>query len=82
MKKLLFNPLTRPFTVTYDIHGTGQPESYTIEALDLAEFEEPIASHVLKHLANEVYNQRGPKINPEQDITDISKEIDKTSDVD
>lgn len=61
--KNIFNPLSTDFTTTYDIHGTGEPVSYTIHAGELEGFPAPVADHIAKHLAHEYVNVHGRKPN-------------------
>jgi hypothetical protein len=59
MKKLnLYNPLREDFSVTYDLKGDGNPELFTIPSKEIKTFEEPIASHVRKHLADAVLDKK------------------------
>ncbi len=74
-KTYIFNPLKTDFTITYDIHGTGSPVPFTIPAIDMAGFEEPVATHVLTHLSQAILNERGIKTNYDDDIANIKKEI-------
>lgn len=55
--KKLYNPLSRDFTVTYDIHETGEPVAFTIHAEEIESFEEPVALHIAGHLAYELAQQ-------------------------
>ena len=60
--KTLFNPTQKPFSVTYDLSGDKSPETFTINALESESYDEPIYSHMKKHLMDHVINLRG--INP------------------
>lgn len=67
--KTIYNPTTDDFTALYN----GKP--YTIKALDMKEFEDHIADHLTKHLANKILHSRKIKLNPEADLIEIEKEI-------
>lgn len=72
----LFNPLSRDFSVTYDINNDKHPITFTIPSFDVAEFDPVVADHIKKHLADAVLNERGVKTNWEADHKDVCKEIE------
>lgn len=74
MKKInLYNPLKTDFTVQWA--GEGYPRDYTIPAGEIGTFPEPLAKHLLKHLAELIIQTRGVKTNHDDDIEDIKREI-------
>jgi len=66
----IYNPDTEDFTVKFN--GV----SYTIPALEIAEFPYFVANHIKKHLADLLLAKRGTKTNPEDDLKEIYKEIE------
>lgn len=75
MKKVgIYNPLASSFSTTYDVLGTGKPETFTIEPYTVGEFEPVVAEHVRKHLITEIINYRD--INPlyTEEVAEISAE--------
>lgn len=66
----IYNPDVDDFTVKYE----GEP--YTIHALDIQEYPHHIAQHIKKHLADHLLWKRGIKVNPQDDLTEIYKEIE------
>lgn len=80
MKKILFNPLKRDFSVNYDINGNGKPLTFTARSMTITRFDEPIYDHVKKHLITEILNER--ELNPTipKNTEDIIKEIEHYGD--
>ncbi len=66
----LYNPDTDDFTCNW--HG----DPYTIHALEMEEYPTPIADHLKKHLADYIFHKRGTKVNAEDDLKAIFKEIE------
>ena len=58
--KVIKNPLLKDFEVDYDKHGDN-PKHFIIPAGEIKEFEEPYASHIIKHLYDAVINDRNLK---------------------
>jgi hypothetical protein len=58
-KMALFNPDNEDFEVSYDINHNSQPEKFKIYSKETAIFDEEIAKHLLKHLANKIVFKRG-----------------------
>ena len=58
----VYNPLTSDFSVTYDIKGNSQPETFTAKSLEITYFPNVVAEHIKKHLQNAVINERS--LNP------------------
>jgi hypothetical protein len=56
---LIYNPERDDFTVYYDINGDQNPVAFTIPAGEIKEFDEPIASHIKKHLVDHMLNKKG-----------------------
>jgi hypothetical protein len=54
----IFNPLNEDFSVKYDVKK-DKPITFTIKAKEVAEFEEYIAKHIKKHLANRIFDVKG-----------------------
>ena len=75
MKIQVYNPLRNDFSVTYDVDGTGTPHTFTAIGYQVTEFDEVVANHVKKHLANAIYDERGGTTNPEDDMRAIMKEL-------
>jgi len=75
-KKFLFNPINEDFTISYDINGDLHPVDYTIPGMDLKSFEEPLYSHLKKHLITFIANKR--EVNPSMPLVleGIIKEIE------
>jgi len=75
-KKFLFNPLNKDFTVKYDINGDLSPEEFTILGMELKSFDEPLYSHMKKHLITFIANER--EVNPSMPLIleGILKEIE------
>ena len=71
IKKTLtvFNPSFKDFTVIY------QGEPVTIKSLEMRDFPFDVANHVVKHLSNDILNERGVRNNPEDDLKGIRKQI-------
>jgi len=61
-KKFLYNPLNDDFKITYDINGDLQPKEFCINGMSLESFEEPLYSHMKKHLITFIANKR--EVNP------------------
>ena len=74
--RALFNPTNKDFSVTYDIHETGIPETYTVKSMETEYFDEPIFSHVKKHLLDFLINERGTNPTFLEDVKECEKEID------
>lgn len=75
-KKVIYNRLLTDFSVKWDISGEN-PKEFTVLAGDVLEIEEPYATHVKKHLANAILNERGLKNgNAELTLREINEEID------
>lgn len=53
----LYNPLNKDFSITYDINKDKKPKTFTVPSKEIVTFDEPVASHVRKHLANAVLNE-------------------------
>ena len=53
-KVKIFNPLSKDFSVTYDIKGDGDPVLYIIHAGEAETFEKPVADHIKDHLAKHI----------------------------
>ena len=66
----IYNPDTEDFTVNYE------QKPYTINALEMQEFPYFIAQHIKKHLADKLLHKRGTKINPQDDLENIKREIE------
>lgn len=77
MKKRLYNPLTQDVSTTYDINKDANPVSFTVKAGEIAEFEEPVFSHLQKYLATAIMNVRGVKehSNYDRDYKEVLQEI-------
>lgn len=75
-KKFLYNPLNKDFKTTYDINGDLKPEEYILPGMSLESFEEPLYSHIKKHLITFVANER--EVNPSMPkiLEGILKEIE------
>ena len=74
--KTIYNPTTKDFKVKYDINEDGKPVTYSIKAMEMAEFSNVVADHITKHLATHILNKRGIKENPELDLERITEEIE------
>jgi hypothetical protein len=76
MKKFLYNPLNDDFSVKYDINGDLNPEEFVISGMSLESFEEPLYSHMKKHLITFIANKR--EVNPSMPLIleGILKEIE------
>ena len=74
--KTLFNPLSKDFSITYDINENKSPVEFKIRALDFGEFPDPVAENMIKHLSDEVMHTRGIKLNAEDDLKEIREEIE------
>lgn len=76
MKKFLFNPLNENFKIKYDINGDSNPEEFCINGMSLEAFDEPLYSHIRKHLITFVANKR--EVNPSMPLIleGIIKEIE------
>jgi len=61
LTKIIFNPLPHDFECNYDIHGTGNPETFTIPSKENARFESHLSDHLGKHLLEAYVNMRGEK---------------------
>jgi len=70
LTKRIYNPDTDDFTVRFN------NEPYTIKALEIQEFPLHVANHIQKHLADHLLNKRGIKVNVEDDLKNIFKEIE------
>ena len=68
--KRIYNPDTEDFTWNY--HGNP----FIVKALEIQEFDLPIANHLQKHLADKLLWKRGIKTNAEEDLKNIFKEIE------
>lgn len=75
MSKNLYNPLPKSFTITYDLEGTGNPQEFTARAMDITSFDEPVYSHMKKHLADAVVWHKGIKVNYDHDLAQALKEV-------
>lgn len=75
-KRGVYNPMTKDFTVKFDVSGKGKPETFKIGAGEIEYFEVHIADHAIKHLAKEIFNSRDKrKSNYVDDIEEIKKDI-------
>ena len=72
---ILFNPTRNKFSVTYDTNNDGKPITYEIMPTETADFDEPIYSHVKKHLIDFVVNERGVNPTFKLEVDSIEKEI-------
>jgi hypothetical protein len=73
----VYNPLLKDFTARYDINEDGNPESFTIPALEIGYFKPFLANHIKKHLATKILNERGVQTNWEDDYNKVLEEISK-----
>lgn len=69
----VFNPLSRDFTIKKNFDG--KDHTFTVHALESEMFPRFIAEHIKKALSMEVMNTRGVKVNSEEDLKNIYKEI-------
>lgn len=73
--KPIYNPLSKDFSTTYDIHNNSKPVAFTIPAKGIGYFEPAVFEHMKKHLIDEIVNVRGIKQNWELDTMNIAQEI-------
>lgn len=71
----LFNPLSEDFSYIYK-DDMDVPHTYTMRALEISFFDPPVARFMAKHLSDAVYHKRGQKLNHDDDIQEILKEIE------
>jgi len=76
MKKALYNPISNDFSVTYDINGDGHPLKFVAPSMTISYFEEPIFSHVRKHLLDHILNVRNLNPTIPANRESIEKEVD------
>ena len=70
----LYNPLLHDFTFEY-LDDANVAHIYMMRPMELTYFDPPVARFMQKHLADAIYNERGPKKNSEDDLKQIYKEI-------
>lgn len=70
----IFNPTKSAFTHTYDVSGKGEPQPFTIEALEYATFPKTIADHLAKHLRNKIIGEINGVVTDVQ-MTKVTNEI-------
>lgn len=75
--KPLYNPLTHDFSWEYKDDDNNQHIA-VCRALEITYFPTWLADLVMKHLIDEVYENRKPKQNPELDREMIQKEVEIT----
>lgn len=74
--RVLLNPLMEDFTCYWNKRGV-KTKKFTIHAGEKQEFEEPMATHIKKHLANRVMDVNGIKRgNWELTLEEINEEIE------
>lgn len=61
--KKIFNPLSKDFAIKYDINEDGNPPTFILHAGEIESFPEPVADHIVKHLAYEYVHVYGRKPN-------------------
>ena len=71
----IYNPDIDNFSVWYDKTGPNA-KLYTINSMEIKEFDDQIANHIKKHLANKILHRRGIRDNAEDDLKRIYKEIE------
>lgn len=76
MEKIgVFNPLTQDFKINYDLNDDGYPVEIIVPSLEVTYFDKPVAEHVIKHLANEVFYTSGSSEAYKYGIERVKKEI-------
>ena len=50
----LSNPTSNNFTITYDINGDGNPQSFTLHAGETESFPKPVVLNMRKHLGHQI----------------------------
>ncbi len=74
--KPLYNPLKSDFSWEYKDED-NQTHTAVLPAMDITYFPTWLADVLVIHLADAVYDLRGPKQNHELDIAEIKKEIEE-----
>jgi len=72
----IFNPDTEDFSISYDINENKDSQIFTIHSLEMKEFPDFLARHIQKHLADHLLHKRGIRLNVEEDLKRIYKEIE------
>lgn len=76
MKKALYNPLATDFVVKYDINGDMKPVEINVPSMAISYFEEPLFSHVRKHLIDDICNSRNINTTLKEDVKEVEEEVD------
>ena len=58
-KTFVFNPLNEDFSTQYCVGNDSDPTTFAIKAKEVEPFEEDVAKHVKKHLANRIFDVKG-----------------------
>lgn len=74
-EKAIYNPDNEDFTITYDLNEDKIPLTYTIHAKEYGVFPEPVANHIVKHLADKIIRKREVQTNYEDEYNQVVREI-------
>lgn len=73
----VFNPLSKDFSISFDIAGTGAPESFTARSKELTYFSPVVSTQMKKKLIQEIIQERNVPFN-EIEIRKVDAEVSAT----
>ena len=70
----IYNPLMQDFTYEM-LDDSNVSHSYTLRSMEITNLEDHIGKFMAKHLIDQIFNERGVKVNHELDEIEIKKEV-------